>query len=265
MGRFKTLIAFLTAVAFAVLVPSTASAHHCKGPHASAPECSSGGGGGDGGGSGGFGELGNGCVAFEAGGLLGTLGTFHDDDRGAYCNGTDGQVSVPSRLRLDTKKFNSAARKYLLEAICEANSSVCDRTVEVRVLQSQLLHRWIDGQLVATGQEELDFQAMKIGDIERVSVDLAIGKNTKVLFGNDTGDRMRCPSPSEAAPLWVQCLEDRNDDGFCDLWTMTTTNLDVGSAESDARACLTESSVMVDGEITADFTMGICVLGVTCP
>lgn len=248
---------FLTAIALAALIPTAAFAHHCKGPHAGDPSCDSGGGGD----TGGFGELGNGCVAFEN---PATLGTFHDDGGGAYCNGTDGQVSVPKRLRLDTKKFNRNNRKYLLDAICEANSSVCDGTVEVGVLQSQLRHRWVDGQLVATGEEELDFQGMAIGEIARVSVDLAIGKHARVLWGNDSGDRMRCPPPSEAAPLWVQCLDDQNADGFCDLWTMTTANLD-GSAESDARACLKESSVLLDGEITADFTMGICVLGVSCP
>jgi hypothetical protein len=246
----------LIALSFAALFSTSVLAHHCQGGHANDPDC---GGGGGGGGTGGFGDVGNGCVVFEN---PATLGTFHDDGGGAYCNGTDGQVSIPKRLRLDTKKFNRNDRQYLLDATCEANSAVCDGTVEVGVLQSQLRHQWIDGQLVA--DDELDFQGMAVGEIARVSVDLAIGRDTRVLFGNDSGERMRCPAPSEAAPLWVQCLDDQNGDGFCDLWTMTTVNLE-GSAEPDARACLKESSELLDGEISADFTMGICVLGVSCP
>lgn len=218
-------------------------------------------GGGGGGDSGGFGELGNGCVAFES---AASPGTFHDDGGGAYCNGTDGQVSVPKRLRLDTKKFNSNNRKYYLDAVCAAKSPACNGTVDVEVLQSQLRHEWIDGQLVGT--DELDFQGMAEGEITRVSVDLEIDRNTRLLFGNDSGDRMRCPAPSAAAPLWVQCLDDQNGDGFCDLWTLTTANLD-GSAEPDARACLKNSKTgaVLDGEVTADFSMAVCVLGVSCP
>jgi hypothetical protein len=220
--------------------------------------------------TGGFGELGNGCVAFDS---PATLGTFHEDGGGAYCNGTDGQVSVPRRLRLDTTKFNGNDRKYFLDAEdCEANSTVCKGTVEVEVLQSQLRHRLIDGELVATGEEELDFQGMTIGEIARVSVDLAIGKDTRVLFGNDSGDRMRCPAPSQAAPVWVSCDDDFNNDGFCDLWTVSTENLggpDALPDEGNAQACLKQSvkrsQVLLDGEITADFTMGVCVLGVSCP
>lgn len=264
MGRLVVLCALLMSIVLAALLPSAAFAHHCKGAHAGDPGCDSDGGGGAD--AGGFGPLGTGCTVFEN---PATLGTFHDDGGGAYCHGTDGQVSVPKRFRLDTKKFNGNDRKYYLTAdACDADSPVCDGTVEVGLLQSQLRHRWLDGELVATGEEELDFQNMATGEIARVSVDLALGKSTRVLFGNDSGARMRCRAPSQAAPVWVECLGDSNLDGFCDLWVMTTHNLE-GSAEPDAQACLKEwvkqSEVLLDGEITADFTMDICVLGVSCP
>ena len=35
-----------------------------------------------------------------------------------YCNGTDGQISIPSLLRMDTKKFNGNDRAYLIDATC---------------------------------------------------------------------------------------------------------------------------------------------------
>jgi hypothetical protein len=214
---------------------------------------------------GGFGELGNGCVSFASGS---DAGTFHDDDGGVYCNGSDGQVSVPKRLRLDSKKFNSNERSYWLDAICNdqttPNAAVCTGPVEVGALQTQLRHEWIGGELVPT--DELDFQGMAPGEISRVSVDLYIDRNTKVQFGNDNGLRVRCDGAT-AAPLWASCEADKNGDGFCDSWLLTTANLD-GDLEPDARACLknTRNGKVLDGDVTADFLLEVCVLGVdACP
>lgn len=221
--------------------------------------------------TGGFGELGNGCVTFTD---APDFGTFHDDGGGTYCNGTDGQVSVPLRLRLDTKKFNSEDRAYWLYADCSSGSNtgwpVCDGPIRVGTLQSQLRYELIDGSLVATS--ELDFQGLVVDEIARVSVDLDLPTwaNHKVKFGNDSDPQIRCDAPAASAPVWVACDGDSNHDGFCDLWTLSTVNLggpDVLPGEGDARACLknTKRGVVLDGDVTADFTLKVCVLGLSCP
>lgn len=222
-----------------------------------------------GGGTGGFGQLGNGCVTFLN---APDFGTFHDDGGGSYCNGTDGQVSVPKRFRLDTKKFNRNDRAYLLDAECSSGTatgwSACDGQVEVGILQSQLRYEVIGGELVATS--ELDFQSLQVGEIARVSLDLPVADSQRLKFGNENDPQVNCNEPANSAPVWISCDDDFNGDGFCDLWTVTTMNLggpDTLPGEGDARACLkdTGAGVTLDGDVIADFMLELCVLGVTCP
>lgn len=218
---------------------------------------------------GGFGDVGNGCVAFQPGGGEGTI---HEDVDEAYCNGTDGQVSMPKRLRMDTKKFNSNERVYLVEATCA--HSFCAGEREAEVFQSQLRYTWDDavGALVPQEDDELDFQAMSIGEIARVSMSIAAGRKLRLKFGNEHGLRVQCPAGTAGeptgGPLWARCEADDNGDGFCDLWTVTTLNLERvdDNDEPDARACLVNHhGKLLDGNVQADFILDVCVLGVSCP
>lgn len=216
-----------------------------------------------GGGKGGFGDVGNGCIAFAS---TPAAGTIHDDGGGSYCNGSDGQVSVPKRLRMDTRKFNRNARIYWLDAICHGGQSPSDSSclgpVSADVFQSQMEYQWVGGTLVPT--EELDFQAMTPGESARVSLAVDAGSNRQLRFGNENGVRVNCPADTSGEPVWVSCEGDSNGDGFCDLWTLSTASLD-GSGDPSARACLINESAVVDGDVQADFTLNICVLGVSCP
>lgn len=217
----------------------------------------------NGGGKGGFGDAGNGCVAFaNAPGA----GTIHDDGGGAYCNGSDGQVSVPKRLRMDTKKFNRNARTYWVDAMCLGGQSpgdaFCSDAVSADVFQSQMEYQWVDGALVPT--DELDFQAMTPGEVTRVSLAVDVGFKRQLRYGNENGVRVNCPAGTSGEPVWVGCEDDFNGDGFCDLWTLSTNSLD-GSGAPPARACLMNESSVVDGDVQAEFTLGVCVLGVSCP
>jgi hypothetical protein len=266
--------------------PTVAAKPDCPTPDAH-PSCKNDGGGG----KGGMGELGNGCVTFLHGD---GEGTFHDDSAyppygdETYCNGTDGQVSVPSRFRMDPKKFNKTDRKYYAQVKCIGYISgsgieFCEKEIETRDVQSQL--KYVEGPSgiwMPEGTDiELNFQEMAppfndTYEVTRVSMSISVAKQHYLLFGNEFGQRVKCLSDSNfpvvyGAPVWARCDADFNDDTLCDAWTVSTFELDDTSLGWDenvpsAHACLRggTSGDMFWDDVQADFVFDICVLGISC-
>jgi hypothetical protein len=243
----------------------------------------------DGGGKGGFGELGNGCVTFIPG-PDGFFGSINDDSiDSTYCNGTDGQVSIPVRLRVDTKKFNKEGRYYGFDYDeCSPSESWCNEGAELARGQMGDEYVWIDdpgapGTDILVRGDGLDMTLMKPTDITRVGMGFFIDNDHGLSFSNEYNDR-GC-FDGDAEPLWVRCDGDVGPldtagvpDGLCDLWTVSTYPLSPngGFVEDPSvapqtnpltylpsvKACLKDGIfIILDESVKADFTLEVCVLG----
>jgi hypothetical protein len=247
---------------------------------------------------GGFGELGNGCVTFVDGpdGSFPTPGTgrIHDDDSELslsrrYCNGTDGQVSIPVRLRVDTKKFNKENRYYGFEYDdCNA-ADWCDGSAKLARGQMGNEFVWVeypedsgDEQLVLLegGLDMTLMPAPEFGsnlNVTRVGMGFFIDNNHGLSFSNEYNDRGCFGDISDAEPLWVRCDADvgggvdGGPDGLCDRWTVSTFPLSPDPDDSNdgfvagglpVNACLKNGIfVMEEPSVRADFTIEVCVMG----
>jgi hypothetical protein len=249
----------------------------------------------DGGDKGGFGELGNGCVTFVQGpdGSFPTPGTgrIHDDSELSlsrrYCNGTDGQVSIPVRLRVDTKKFNKENRYYSFEYDdCNA-ADWCDGGAKLAHGQmgneyvwaedpddsnNEILVLWEGGLDMTLMPADPDYPAFGSNlNVTRVGMGFFIDNDHQLSFSNEYNDRGCFGESSDAEPLWVRCDADVGGgveggaDGLCDRWTVSTFPLspDGGFAEGPpVNACLKNGIfVMEDPNVRADFTIEVCVMG----
>ncbi len=237
-------------------------------------------GGNGGGGKGGFGPLGDGCLTFlNAPGN----GRFEHDGGGAYCNGSGGQVSVPVRLRFDTKKLNADNRSYNVNGSCSSNTR-------------QALCTGGDNGLTLQMGPETDADGISINDDFDWTLMLTANNPTRVQMGIKFDNRHflyfnkdgTCVDPDNpggsvsAGPVYVRCDGDENGDGLCDHWTVSTDGsfpefrgLPAEFPEDDefatdaANACFKIGAYgdFWDHDVIADFTMKICVMGVgfTCP
>lgn len=218
-------------------------------------------GGSGGSGKGGFGELGDGCVTFLS---PGGPGTVHDDGFGTYCNGSDGQVSVPVHLRLDTKKFNPGDRYFSIEGDCSADpptstQALCDSGVDGLMLNVTVVDE--------LGTTDLNWTEMTTGE-ESANARMGIKiDNSHFLYF----DSLACSGSdlSPPRPIHVRCDDDNNGDTFCDLWTISTYPdfRDTGFDDSASHACFKSGAngIFYSEEVKADFTMEVCVMGVSCP
>lgn len=246
----------------------------------------------DGGGDkGGFGELGNGCVTFipGPGGSFPSPGegSIHDDSASSYCNGTDGQISIPVRLRVDTKKFNKEGRYYgFVYENCEGEPW-CAGGAELARGQMGNEFVWIDEDLVLL-EGGLDMTLMPdiTGDstdldyplnVTRVGMGFFIDNDHQLSFSNEYNDRGCFDEDSIAEPLWVRCDADvgggpdGRSDGLCDRWTVSTFPLSPDRNDSNdgfvedgtsVNACLKNGIfVMEELNVQADFTIEVCVMG----
>lgn len=243
-----------------------------------------------------MGELGNACAEFlpvPNADPDEKWGTIYDDGFGEYCNGTDGQVSIPTRFRMDSKKWNKEGRKYFVDAVClepesEQQPTLCDGAAEISAIQSQIKYNCVEVCSgtplqcecrwdLAGADVELHFQEMTPNEVARVSMSVLVGKQRHLHFGDDQDfSRAKCP-PGEndvvyGEPVWVRCDSNTNpeDDELCDRWTVSTFKLQPGSPgidfELSAHACLIEgvSGVPTWENVQADFILDVCVLGVSC-
>jgi hypothetical protein len=235
-----------------------------------------GGGGGGGGDKGGFGELGSGCLTFISGNDYGRI-SDDGDGYGTYCNGTGGQVSVPVRLRFDTKKLNSDKREFRIWGDCaDPSSYLCGTTgTGVKGLYLQM-GKEADLTTGVSGDDGLDWTSMSEGDTTRVEMGIKIDRN-HFLYFNKNGV---CWDPDNGTksgftdPVWVHCDGDHQGDGKCDQWTVST---ELGFATGDrpgdiftenaANACLKSGAFgdFIDYSVIADFTWKVCVMGLSCP
>jgi hypothetical protein len=240
---------------------------------------------------GGFGELGNGCVTFVEGpdGSL-PAPRIHDDSLSRrYCNGTDGQVSIPVRLRVDTKKFNKENRYYGFEyENCDADW--CDGGAKLARGQMGNEFVWAEdpgdpnNEVLVLWEGGLDMTLMPAdpndpafdsnSNVTRVGMGFFIDNNHGLSFSNEYNDRGCFGDISDAEPLWVRCDADVGGgveggvevpDGLCDRWTVSTFPLSPNggfAAGPPVKACLKNGIfVMEDPSVTADFTIKICVMG----
>ena len=215
--------------------------------------------GGNGGGDkGGFGSLGDGCVTFLNSQLP---GTFSGDGSGIYCNGTDGQISVPVRLRLDTKKFNENDRFYWVWGNCSYGS-----TEEICVVGAEMKNLQMGAEAEGNGStigDGLDWTLMSPTDTTRVEMGIKIDRTHFLYF--DQG--VLCNDPTSlAGPVWVRCDADKNEDSLCDRWTVSTDPafpVDGVYGGDAAHACLKTGAFgdFLDYNVIADFTMKVCVIG----
>ena len=223
--------------------------------------------GGNGGGDkGGFGELGDGCLTFlnYAG-----AGRIYDDERGSYCNGTAGQISVPVRLRFDTKKFNGDDRVFTIQASCSsATDNVCS-LVGTNGKTLQMSNEDFPG----SPYSGLDWTLMDAGGITRVEMGIKIDR-THFLYFNEKDVCFDPDNPNDdvhGGPLWVRCDGDANDDTLCDQWTVSTDgSFPTGAgpfAADSAKACLKSGAFgnFLDKDVIADFTWNVCVMGLGIP
>jgi hypothetical protein len=244
---FRTALSLALILALIAVMPNeSAACHRDNAPHGKDMECGAPGGGdggqntGGGGGKGGFGELGNACLHLPEIGPDAYEGTIANDGVSVYCHGEDGQISVPKRFRIDTKKFN----------------------------ESQLWYNQ-DGTLYNPDEvpgdfngKELNFQEMGVGDVERASMSVAaVDNDYRLIFGKNSGGSFRCETDANTGPVWVKCEADSNEDGFCDRWTVSTSDLSDQPFPDDARGCLKERDVEVAWGVVANFEMDVCVLG----
>jgi hypothetical protein len=232
-----------------------------------------------GGGKGGFGELGNGCVTFIPGPNTNSFDNIHDDGvNPTYCNGTDGQVSIPVRLRVDTKKFNKEGRYYgFAYEKCGIGESWCNGGAELargQMGNEFVLDINLDGEEVLVSNGGLDMTLMTPQHVTRVGIGFFIDNDHGLNFSSEydefgeLNDRACFEDPdlgpSNAEPLWVRCEADVDSDELCDLWTVSTFELLPGGGFGfgKAQACLKNGLFsMLDPNVDADFTISICVMG----
>ena len=223
-----------------------------------------------------LGELGNGCVTFSN--SSSGPGTIYEDDIGGpYCNGTAGQISVPSSLRLDTKKFNKPGREFLAQLDCGGiviEPDACSGAeVEAILFQSMLEYVKVfeDVWIPYADLRQLNFPEMSENEVTRVSMYIKLGGKTGLLvFGEAPQVAFACDEVLDGEPIWVRCDHYNETIGIeiCDRWTVSTNSLD-DSGLPPANACLNSGSgksTLVARDVIADFTIEVCVLGtVGCP
>jgi hypothetical protein len=229
---------------------------------------------GDGGDKGGFGDLGNGCVTFlnpvdpdDPDDPVDLLGTVSDDGGGRYCNGSDGQVSVPVHLRLDTKKFNKNHRWFWVQGEC------LDSPLDVQAeAECNQLGEGVDGlrfnvtvvdDSVVDDPVDLNWTEMSADEVLDARMGILLENGHLYFDPND------CPEvPWE--PIHVRCDADTAPkDGLCDKWTISTDPaFPTGTtlfSESASRACFKSAAYgAFYSEVRANFTMEVCVMGVSC-
>jgi hypothetical protein len=239
--------------------------------------------GGGGSSKGGFGDLGDGCLTFvNPGNPHGTVtdfdaGTVHDDDLGSYCNGTDGQVSVPWHLRFDTKKFNPQNRHFRIWGNCVGEGGDTQALCQGPGVDGLMLN-------LGVGPSDSDWSWTQMSPdpanptntaVDRMGI--KIDKSHFLYFDpNPTGV---CLDDTLAVPesiglIHIRCNADANGDDLCDQWTISTdpafpTGNDTFS-ENSSRACFRAGAYgsFYNHEVVADFTMEVCVMGsdfVGCP
>lgn len=236
-------------------------------------------GGSGGSGKGGFGPLGDGCLTFLNGP---GDGRFEHDGRGPYCNGSGGQVSVPVRLRFDTKKLNADDRSYNVNGSCSQNTgeALCTGGDNGLIL-GMGPETYDDG---ISFNDDFDWTLMGEGDITRVQLGIKFD-NRHFLYFNKDGtcvDPNNTAGPVSAGPVHVRCDGDENGDQLCDHWTVSTDGSfpefrglpeefpgDDKFATDAANACFKTGAYggFLDHDVIADFTMKVCVMGdgFTCP
>jgi hypothetical protein len=202
-------------------------------------------------------DVGTGCLFYSdapGDGITSDLGAV-------YCHGTDGQVTVPKRLRHDLKKFNENSRTIVVDPVCWGGESVasgayCFGSPANAIIVQSHGGGDADGiQLVS----ELNFPAMALNQVKRVALDFDLGKQLHIYFGNatfDTGPTATC-SGTQAAPAWVTC--DVHDGTSCTAWTISSFG---PAPEDDALACLIRykgGTQVEDSAVQADFTIVLSV------
>lgn len=244
----------------------------------------------DGGDKGGFGELGNGCVTFVGGPDENFQTGIHDDFESSlsrrYCNGTDGQVSIPVRLRVDTKKFNKENRYYGFEYDLCNGADWCDGGAKLARGQMGNEFVWAEdpagsgNEVLVPWEGGLDMTLMPAPvfgsdlNVTRVGMGFSIDNGHGLSFSNEYNDRGCFGDISDAEPLWVRCDADVGGgveggvevpDGLCDRWTVSTFPLSPYggfAGETPVKACLKNGIfVMEDPNVSADFTIEVCVMG----
>ena len=214
------------------------------------------GGGSGGSGKGGFGELGDGCVTF----VSPALATVSDDGGGHYCNGSDGQVSVPVHLRFDTKKFNKDHRSFWVEGTCSDSPSDTEAQA-----QCGLLEEGYDGLMlnVTVVDDNGDLNWTEMDETEMLIARMGIKiDNSHFLYF----DPLVCPE-ADPDPVYVRCDGDTPpEDGLCDRWTISTDPLfpTIGDAFTGASSACFKSGAYGTfySEVEMNFTVEVCVLGV---
>jgi hypothetical protein len=219
------------------------------------------GGGSGGSGKGGFGELGDGCVKF----VSPAGANVSDDGDGRYCNGSDGQVSVPVHLRFDTKKFNKGHRWFWVEGTCTDSDFSLDAEASA---QCELLSYGYDGLMtnvtvVDEYGEDLNWTDMGQGDVLDARMGIKIDNSHFLFFGP-----LNCPE-RDPDPVYVRCEADTEPkDGLCDRWTISTDPLfpTTGGTFTDASSACFKSGAYGTfySEVGMNFTMEVCVIGVSC-
>ena len=209
---------------------------------------------------GGFGELGDGCVTF----VSPAGATVSDDGGGRYCNGSDGQVSVPVHLRLDTKKFNKGHRWFWVEGTC--SDSPLDAEAQT---QCQLLSEGYDGLMtnvtVVENGVDLNWTEMSPNEVLKARMGIKID-NSHFLYL----DPYDC-SEGYSDPVYVRCEADTPPgDGLCDKWTISTdwgfpTLNNGGAFIHTPHACFKSGGYgSFYSVVEANFTLEVCVMGVSC-
>jgi hypothetical protein len=215
-------------------------------------------GGNGGSGKGGFGDLGDGCLTFQ--GDLAARGRIYSDGLGKYCNGTDGQISVPVLLRFDTKKFNRQKRFFTIHGDCSDVNSTQDLCVSGA--NGLLLQMSDEANPDGTSKlTTLNWTRMATGAVTRVEMGIKID-NDHFLYFDDGQSGLCNHQDSQTGPVWVRCNGDANDDDLCDQWTVSTGDLNPGGS-LETHACFKAGAYgeFLDPNVIADFTWGVCVMG----
>lgn len=211
--------------------------------------------GGKGGGKGGE-DVTTGCLTYSdrAGDEIQSDGFIPPE----YCHGTDGQVTVPTLLRHDLKKFNGNGRTIIVDPYCHDGGEFCFASpAEARILQSR-------GEGYFSGLyagNDVKFPLMGDGEVTRVSLDFDLGGQLHVYFGNgsfvnDSTQTCGLDPNSVANPAWVRC--EAHDGTVCTEWTVSSDDLRVPlpATPDNARACLVKykgGTQVLDGDVEADF------------
>lgn len=220
--------------------------------------------GSGGSGKGGFGELGDGCVTFVN---PDAPGTVYDDGLGSYCNGTDGQVSVPLHLRLDLKKFNPDGRHFWIEGDCSADPAT-DQALCGSVVAGLMLNVTVLDEL----GDDKNWTEMLPGESADARMGIKIDNSHFLYF-----DPIIC-SGGNSQLIHVRCDADTQvggtADGLCDIWTISThpgfpwsQNPSQSDFDENASTACFKSGAygsFYSHEVVANFTMEVCVMGVSC-